>query len=72
MSGSDSPLQGRERPGLLLRHPDGRIPFMESDVPLLEAKLEVKIGEDKVKQIELSADKMQAYVELVDEAGEHT
>ena len=76
---SDSPLlphRGRDRPGLLLRHPDDKSPFnlkfKESDVSLLESRLEVKIGEDKVKKIKLSADRLHAYVELVDEAGEHT
>ena len=59
------------RPGLLLRHPDGKSLFKESEVSLLESRLEVKVGEDRVKKIDLSADRLQAYVELVDEAGEH-
>ena len=66
-----SPRSGaREaRPGLLLRSPDGSTPFKETDRELLELRLEVKVGEEKVKKIELSRDKLQAYVELVDEAG---
>lgn len=72
MSGGEgSPSLGaREaRPGLLLRSPDGSSPFKESDGELLESRLELKVGEGNVKKIEFSADRLQAYVELVDEAG---
>lgn len=73
MSDSDSEsltLGEREaRPGILVRSPETSTPFKESDRELLELKLEVKIGEDKVKKIDFSSDKLQAYVELVDESG---
>ena len=58
----------RTRPGILIRPPDSN-PFKDTDLDLLESRLELKIGEDKVKKIELSADKTEVYVELEDTAG---
>lgn len=59
------------RPGILLCSSETNRPFKESDRELLESRLELKIGEDKVKKVELSADKLQAYVELEDESGSY-
>lgn len=56
------------RPGLSLRSADGS-PFKDHEGELLEAKLEARIGEDMVKKIDFSVDRLQAYVELHDEAG---
>ena len=53
-------------PGLLIRHPEPHTPFKETDKQLL---VEVKIGEEKVKKIGFSDDRLQAYVELEDETG---
>jgi hypothetical protein len=58
------------RPGILLSPGEDQPPFREDDSSLLESKIEVKIGEDTVKKIDLSADGLQAYVELENEAGE--
>ena len=70
MSTADSSANGEgTRPGLLLRPPDPSVPFRDSDVDLLESRVELKIGEDTVKKIELSTDKMEAYVELKDVKG---
>ena len=59
------------RPGILIRSADLKTPFKDSDLDLLESRVENKIGDDKVKQIEFSADKMEAYVELEDAAGKY-
>lgn len=56
------------RPGIAMRPALGQVPLKESDMELLESKLEVKIGENLVKKIEFSADG-QAFVELENEAG---
>ncbi len=70
MSAADPPANGEgTRPGILIRPPDPNLPFKDTDLDLLEAKLEMKIGEDKVKKIELSPEKMEAYVELKNVAG---
>lgn len=52
-----------------MRLPDSHCCFVEKDKELLESKLEVKIGENKVKKIDFSSNGLQAYVELEDEAG---
>lgn len=57
------------RPGILLRPAETHGCFGENDKDLLESRLEVKIGENKVKRIEFSSNGLQAYVELEDEAG---
>ena len=54
------------KPGILLQPTQ---PFKEGDKDLLELRLEVKIGEGKVKRIDFSPDGLQAFVELHDEAG---
>ena len=56
------------KPGVVL-HTEGNIAFSELHRQLLEAKLEVKVGEYHVKKIDFSADGLQAYVEFEDEAG---
>lgn len=58
------------RPGIVLRRAGSHSSFKEHENFLLETKLEVKVGENKVQKIDFSADGLQAYVELVDEAGE--
>lgn len=55
-----------EHPGVLFRSPEADCPF---DPDLLDAKIEAKIGENKIKTTEFSDDGMQAYVELIDKAG---
>lgn len=57
------------RPGIAMRPPLGHSPFKESDRDLLESKLEVKIGENQVKKMDFSADRLQAFVELESESG---
>lgn len=57
------------RPGLLIQHPKSHTLFKESDKDLLESRLETKIGEKKMKKIDFSDDRLQAYVELEDETG---
>ena len=70
MSAADPPANGEgSRPGILIRPPDPSQPFRDTDLDLLESRLETKIGEGQVKKIELSDDKMEAYVELEDAAG---
>ncbi len=70
MSGPDPPADGGgTRPGIVVRPPDPSTPFKDSDLDLLESRLETKIGEHKVKKMELSADKMEFYVELNDATG---
>lgn len=56
-------------PGVLLRSPQADWPFDPMHTELLYTKIELKIGEDKIKNIEFSKDRMQAYVELIDKAG---
>ena len=58
-----------DRPGLLIRHSEPHTLFKESDKDLLESRLEMKIGEEKVKKIDFSDDRLQAYVELENETG---
>ena len=59
-----------EIPGLLFRYPQADRPFdLENDSDLLDAKIETKIGPDKIKIIEFSDNRMHAYVELIDKAG---
>ena len=67
-SPSLSLVERLERPGIVLRQAQSQ-PFREVDKELLESRLEVKIGENKVKKIDFSPDRLQAYVELEDEAG---
>lgn len=73
MAGSRSPSlnlgERLARPGILIRPTSTQGCFGVKDKELLESKIEVKIGENKVKMVELSSDGLQAYVELVDEAG---
>ena len=70
MSSPSPSLDARmERPGLVVRQGAGEQKFQEGDRERLGNRLELKIGEDKVKKIEFSSDRLQAYVELEDEAG---
>ena len=70
MSGEDPPANGGgTRPGIVVRPPCPGTLFKDTDLDLLESRLETKVGEGKVKKIELSKDKMEFYVELNDTAG---
>ena len=56
-------------PGIVLCHTEGNTSFKTFELDLLETKLEVKVGENQVKNLAFSADRLQAYVEFEDEAG---
>ena len=60
-----------EKPGIVLRHghAERNSTFSDHELELLETKLEVKVGENRVKKIAFSADRLQAYVEFENEAG---
>ena len=58
-----------ECPGLVFRNPDN-VPFNEDhDADLLEARIEGKIGENKIKCISWSEDHLEAYLELTHKEG---